>query len=80
MTDKDFVLYFDTFANETMGRDLASGADDSILLDFYEGPDAAIVSDDTSININLLGMVIFTFLPRRTQSVIGIVAYLSDGT
>jgi hypothetical protein len=56
MTDEDFILDDDAFANETVGRDLAAGPDDSASLDLYECADPRLVAHCAAVEIHQVRM------------------------
>lgn len=56
MADKNFVVYFDAFANKAMGRYFASGAHAGILLNFDERSNSRAIADRAAIKIDLVGV------------------------
>jgi hypothetical protein len=51
VSDEHLILNRNAFAYESVGRNLAARADDSVLLDFNEGADLGIVTDCAAIEV-----------------------------
>lgn len=56
MADKNLLFDGDTFANEGVRRDLASGSDGCVFLNLDEGPDLRLITNRATLKIHQTGV------------------------
>ena len=56
MADKNLLFDGDTFTNEGVRRDLASGSDGCVFLNLDEGPDLRLITNRAAVKIHQTGV------------------------